>query len=150
MKVRIGVIGMVIAVSWAPAWGEQQHHDQDVQVANEEKPFNFWMGNKLQESQSIFAALAQADFPTIVKSTDGLKGLTKIEAFVRRRSPEYRTQLRTFEFALKEMNKQAKSENIEGVVLGFNQMTLSCVNCHKQLRTRPDVKAELRPTSTAE
>ena len=149
-KITVATLGALLAISWCLAWGEEQQPDQDVSVAEEERPFNFWMDTKLHESQAIFAALTQADFPAIVKSTDGLKGLTKIEGFVRRRSEEYRTQLRSFEFAVKEMNKQAKAENIEGVVLGFNQMTLSCVHCHKQLRNSPVEKTEQQTTTPTE
>jgi len=92
------------------------------------------MNVKLQTSQKIFAALTEADYETILESTNTLKMLSTLEGFVRRRDPRYHTQLRTFEFAVEEIQRQAKKENIEGVVLGFNQLTLSCVNCHKQLR----------------
>ena len=142
MKTTVAMVGVVLAISWCLARGQEAPPERDVPVANEPRSFNFWMGHKLEESQAILAALALADFPAIVKSTDGLKGLTKIEAFVRRRSPEYRTQLRSFKFAVEEMNKQAKAENIEAVVLGFHQMTLSCVNCHKQLRNQGIEKTE--------
>jgi hypothetical protein len=60
--------------------------------------------------------------------------LNDLERFVRRGAPGYRTQLRSFEFAIAEIQQQAKRENIEGVTMGFHQLTLSCVNCHKQLR----------------
>jgi hypothetical protein len=136
MKMTVTTVGAVLAISWCLARAQESSPERDVAAANAQRSFNFWMGHKLEESQAILAALALSDFPAIVKSTDGLKGLTKIEAFVRRRSPEYRTQLRSFEFAVEEMNKQAKAENIEAVVLGFHQMTLSCVHCHKQLRNQ--------------
>jgi hypothetical protein len=89
---------------------------------------------KLKKSQQIFAALTEADYQTIAGSASTLKTLSKVEGCFRKRNLAYRTQLRNFEFAVKEIQKQSKKENIEGAVLGFNQLTLSCVNCHKQLR----------------
>lgn len=100
----------------------------------EARPFNFWMDVKLEESQKIFAALAKADFETLVSSTKKLTALSELEGFVRNRTPGYRTQLRSYQFAIREIEQQAKRESIEGVTLGFQQLTLSCVNCHRQLR----------------
>jgi hypothetical protein len=101
---------------------------------SEAKPFNFWMDVKLEESQKIFAALTKADFKTLVSSTKKLSALSELEGFVRNRTPGYRTQLRSYQFAIQEIEQQAKRESIEGVTLGFQQLTLSCVNCHRQLR----------------
>ena len=103
-------------------------------VAAESTKFSFWMDVKVEESQKVFAALARADFKGIVASTEKLKKVSKLEGLVRRNAPGYRTQLRSFEFAVDEIQQQAKRENIEGVTMGFNQLTLSCVNCHRQLR----------------
>lgn len=102
--------------------------------AGEEETFNFWMDVKLDESQQLFAALAQADYAMIEQSSQRLKSVSMIERFVRRRTPGYTTQLKNFEFSVDEILRQAEQENIEGVTLGFQQLTLSCVNCHKQLR----------------
>jgi hypothetical protein len=98
------------------------------------QPFNFWMDVKLQEAQKIFAALAEANFDAIVDSTKKITAISELEGFVRNRTPSYRTQLRSFEFAVAEIELQAKQKSIEGVTLGFQKLTMSCVNCHKQLR----------------
>lgn len=133
MKTTIaGLLLLVFATSWTLAEGQQRSQD----LTNGDKPqeFSFWMTAKLKESQEIFAALTEADFQTIAESASTLKTLNKVEGFVRKRDPAYRIQLRSFEFAVDEIQAQANKENIEGVVLGFNQLTLSCVHCHKQLR----------------
>ena len=102
--------------------------------ATEEEKFDFWMNVKLLESQKLFAALSRADFEALRKSSETLETLNAIEGFVRRRTPGYSTQLQAFEFAVNEIKKQAKLESIEGAALGFQQLTLSCVNCHKDIR----------------
>ncbi len=103
-------------------------------ASDENEKFDFWMTVKLVESQRLFAALVQEDYPTITSSSERLKTVSSLEGFVRQKTPGYRTQLKTFEFSVDEILQQAENENIEGVTLGFQQLTLSCVNCHKQLR----------------
>ena len=107
---------------------------QDVRPDPTEDRFGFWMNVKLVESQKLFAALARADYAAIQASGERLRTVSSLEGFVRRRSPEYTTQLKSFEFAVDEVVSQAKRESIEGATLGFQQLTLSCVNCHRQLR----------------
>ena len=116
------------------AWSQVYEEQPEKPFPTQKRPFSFWMEVKLEESQKIFAALAEADYEAILKSSEALESLNKIERFVRRKPEGYRTQLRAFEFAVEEMKTHAEAQNLEGVVLGFHQMTLSCVNCHKRLR----------------
>ena len=134
MRVAAGVVAVLLATGLSWCWGQVKEEAAPSNATDAAPPFNFWMNVKLQTSQKIFAALTEADYETILESTNTLKMLSTLEGFVRRRDPRYHTQLRTFEFAVEEIQRQAEKENIEGIVLGFNQLTLSCVNCHKQLR----------------
>ena len=125
---------VLVAALWGLAWGQIHEEEQIEPFPTNETPFSFWMDAKLDESQNIFAALSQGDYDEIVESVNVLRTVNRLERFVRKNTPGYRTQLRAFEFAINEMETQAKAKNLEGVVLGFQQVTLSCVNCHKQLR----------------
>jgi hypothetical protein len=125
------ILGVVITATLAaPAAAQEQPARKEAEPTR----FSRWMDVKVEEAQKIFASLARADFKSIVASTEKLKAIGALEGFVRRGVPGYRTQLRSFEFAVAEIQLQAERENIEGVTMGFNQLTLSCVNCHKQLR----------------
>ena len=95
-----------------------------------------WMRKKMEYSQSILSGIATADFDKIVSSAQSMRGLSKIEAFVRSRTPGYRTQLDIFMEANAEIIRQASDDNVDGAALAFTQMTISCVNCHKQLRAQ--------------
>lgn len=99
----------------------------------ERKP-DVWMQKKLKFSQQVLAGIAAGDFDQIAKAADTLKGMDKIESFIRARTPRYRVQLQLFQDANEEILRQANAENLEGVTLAFNQLTISCVNCHKHLR----------------
>ena len=99
-----------------------------------EKSMSVWMEKKLQHSQAILRALAMGDFEDVKYHAGRLKLLNRVEGFVRRRNPEYRMHLQTFSRVSAEIERQAEKENIEGATLAFNQLTVSCVECHKSLR----------------
>jgi hypothetical protein len=42
--------------------------------------------------------------------------------------------VRAFENICEEIVEQADDENLAGVTLAFNQLTVNCVNCHRSLR----------------
>ena len=135
MRIASVVIGVGALLGLSQVVGQEQvKTEAKKSETSETVKFNFWMNVKLTESQKLLAALSKADFDALIASSQTLDLLNTIEGFTRKGTPGYRTQLRTFEFALDEIEKQAKQENIEGVTLGFHQLTLSCVNCHKQIR----------------
>lgn len=116
-------------LSSAVAGGE----DKKPAAAREDEP-SIWMKKKLDYSQNILAGLATADFDQVAENAQAMQGLSKLEWFVRGQAPGYRTQLEIFQDANKEIIRQAQQDNLEGATLAFTQLTLSCVNCHKQLR----------------
>jgi hypothetical protein len=106
--------------------------DKDAQ--GKDQPASFWMKKKLEYSQNILAGIANADFDKIAQNAESMRSLSKVEGFVRRQTPGYRTQLHIFEESADEIIRQGKKDNVEGAALAFTQLTISCVNCHKHLR----------------
>jgi hypothetical protein len=104
------------------------------QAASKGEPVSFWMNKKLEYSQNVLAGIANADFEKIVTNAESMRNLSKIEGFVRRQTPGYRTQLGIFEESADEIIRQGKKNNVDGAALAFTQLTISCVNCHKHLR----------------
>jgi hypothetical protein len=93
-----------------------------------------WMKQKLAYSQRILNGLATENYDMIAENAIAMKGLSRIEGFVRSRTEGYRTQLKTFEFATSELIRNSEQKNLDGATLAFTQMTISCVNCHKEIR----------------
>lgn len=106
----------------------------DKEAPDKNQPVSFWMKKKLEYSQNILAGIANDDFDKIVASAESMRNLSKVEGFVRGQTPGYRTQLHIFEESTEEIIRQARRDNLEGTALAFTQLTISCVNCHKQLR----------------
>lgn len=140
MRYTLGVTVGTLLLSLVSCPAQGQIVEESVTLpfpADESPPFNLWMDVKLKKSQDIFAALTKADFARILDDTKQLKTLNELEGFVRKNVPDYRTYLKSFQFAVEEIDRQAKKQNIEGVTLGFQQLTMSCVNCHNHLRANP-------------
>jgi cytochrome c556 len=114
--------------------GEIKVDEKEAPKVSTEKPMSFWMSAKLSASKSIFEALAKGDFEKLESNAEHMRLIGKLEGFVRRKNPDYKTQLQTFELANQEIVRQAKRHNAEGAALAFNQLTTSCVACHVMLR----------------
>ena len=99
----------------------------------EDEP-SIWMKQKLAYSQRILNGLATEDFAMIEENATAMKGLSRIERFVRGKTEGYRTHLKTFEFATNELIRNSEQQNLDGATLAFTQLTISCVNCHKEIR----------------
>ena len=104
------------------------------ETTGKDQPVSFWMKKKLEYSQNILAGIANADFDKIVANAESMRKLSTIEGFIRGKTPGYRTQLHIFEESTDEIIRQAKKDNVDGAALAFTQLSISCVNCHKQLR----------------
>jgi hypothetical protein len=95
---------------------------------------SIWMRQKLRASQEILKGLADGDFNTIGANARSMNLMEYLEKWARADRPEYRTQLRLFEFADRELIRAASDKNLEAATLAYTQLTISCVNCHKLVR----------------
>ena len=134
-KRLIAIVTVTMALLPAAAGRVAQAQDPKVPSGQEkERSASFWMERKLHLSKDLLAGITAADFDKIAVSAQAMRGLNKVEAFIRSRTPGYRTQLQIFDESLAEIVEQADKDNVEGAALAFTQLTISCVNCHKQIR----------------
>ena len=122
-SVVIGILSMLLLPVALTAEDEKKNDEP-----------SFWMKQKLTYSQEILNGLAKEDYEVITKNAMAMQGLNKIEMFVRQKPEGYRTQLKTFQFSVNELVRNAEDKNLDGATLAFTQMTISCVNCHKEIR----------------
>lgn len=116
---------------------KQATQAKENETTNEVESVNqrsFWMEQKLRLSKGVLEGLANGDFEAIGKNAEIMHGLNRVETFVRRRTEGYRDQLRQFNIANKALLRASQTENLDGATLAFNQLTISCVNCHKHMR----------------
>ncbi|MCA9072391.1 MAG: hypothetical protein KDA84_25880, partial [Planctomycetaceae bacterium] len=91
------------------------------------------MEKKLALSQEFLPALANEDFTQMKKTAEALSKLAK-QQWIENDTPEYQAQLKDFWVVVDGIGTSAKEKNLDEATLGYVQMTISCVKCHKTLR----------------
>lgn len=103
------------------------------QTAEQEKS-SVWMKKKLEFTQNILAGLTESDFDKIGRNAKNMSFLGHLEKWARADHPDYKRQIGSFDFANAELIRQAKDKNLAGAALAYNQLTVSCVQCHQIVR----------------
>lgn len=121
------LLGLVCTAATTPA-------DPPKKPPQKEQPLSFWMEKKMEYSQDILRGLVRGDFEKVAEKAEQMRVVSKIEGWIRGKKPGYRAQLQVFEFANNEILRQSRAKNLEGTTMAFQQMTASCVSCHRILR----------------
>lgn len=99
-----------------------------------EKESSLWMKQKLAATQNILGGLTKADFDAVRLNAESMLFVGYLEKWVRADTPEYKNMMKDFEHANKAIVRGAREKNLDSATLGYVQLTLSCVNCHKVVR----------------
>lgn len=100
------------------------------------------MRSKLKETQAILEGVALGDFDTIEKAANSILKITQAAAFLEAsKSREYEVQMTLFRRSANAVKQKARDKNLEGVMLGYFDMQLSCMKCHEHTRdNKPDAR----------
>ena len=105
-------------------------------VAQQKGSKDEFMQKKLEQSQRILEGLTTDNFELIAANAKAMSTLTALEKWLGADTPEYQAQLKMFQLANQELVRNAEEQNLDGAALAYVQLTLTCVNCHKQLRVK--------------
>lgn len=97
-----------------------------------------FMRQKLEFSKGVVEGLALEDYALIAKSAKALKRLSEAAEWEVPTIPniqEYVPQTTEFQRLADELEQKAKDRSIDGATLAYFQLTMSCVKCHKHVRT---------------
>jgi cytochrome c556 len=93
------------------------------------------MAAKLKLTQQVLEGIAVNDFNKVDTAADELTRLSRATAFLDAyKGEEYRFQMTTFKKAVTAVGMKAKDKNMDGVMVAYNDLTLSCVKCHQGMR----------------
>ena len=92
------------------------------------------MVDKLRHSQSLLHGIAVSDFNKITNSAEELINLSKREEWLAHKTPRYEVHSNDFVRAAETVIAKSKAKNLDGVVLAYMDLTMSCVRCHQYLR----------------
>jgi len=110
-----------------------------------------FMRAKLVSSQSVLEGLVTEKFDLVVAGAQRMIVMSRAAEWNAGEGEVYRRDTARFVDAAEELIKHAKAKNIEGATLSYLQLTMSCVDCHKHVRSqrvtmRDTVPLGLRPS----
>lgn len=103
------------------------------------------MQKKLTHSQKLLEGIALADFEKISEQTRDLQGVAQQAQFMVLKTPQYELHANDFKRALGDIQKGVKAKNIDAATLGYVELTVSCVRCHKHVREVRITKSDRMP-----
>ena len=104
-----------------------------------------FMQAKLKHSQLVLKGLATEDFDLIAKNSQAMSLLCEDELWQVLQTPEYRARSAEFQRSVDAVTEAARKKNLEAAALGYVDVTLKCVNCHKYVRKARMAKVEEFP-----
>ena len=126
MKKRsVFLLGIVIALTIAASPLQSQR-------ANRVEKF---MQAKLENAQQVLEALATEDYRAIAKHSQELSLLSHAANWQVLQTRDYQRHSEEFRRHADALTKAGQEENLDGATLSYMQLTLSCVNCHKYVRS---------------
>lgn len=103
------------------------------------------MQKKLAHAQKLLEGIALADFEKIGEQTRDLQGVAQQAQFMVLKTPQYELYANDFKRALDDIQKGVKAKNIDAATLGYVELTVSCVRCHKHVREVRITKSDRAP-----
>ena len=99
------------------------------------------MQKKLACAQKLLEGIALADLDKIGDNAKELSALSQQVQFRVLKTPAYELHANEFRRALEDIQKGVSQKNIDAATLGYMDLTMSCVRCHKHVR---EVRMALR------
>ncbi len=103
------------------------------------------MADKLKYAKTLLEGIALADYDRITRSAEELIQLSKTAEWMVVRTPKYELHSNEFRRAAESIIQKAKAKNIDGVTLGYFELTMSCVRCHSYVREVRDARLPALP-----
>jgi hypothetical protein len=101
------------------------------------------MKRKLENAQKILEGIAINDFDMIGKHADDLISVSKQAEWKVFKTPEYELYSNEFRRNAADLILKAKDKNLDGTVLAYVDLTLTCVRCHKYVRETRKARLDL-------
>jgi cytochrome c556 len=146
LRIALGIVALAFLV---PPLSGDSSVPQKAQDGNSKKVSEL-MRKKLEHAQKVLEGIAIHDLDKVLNHADALMQLSKEIEWQVIKTPRYEVQSNEFRRAVESLQEKATQKNLDGVALGYVELTLSCVKCHKYVRevrmTRLDQRRDLPPS----
>lgn len=92
------------------------------------------MHGKLESSQSLIKGLALEDYELLSKEAQTLQLLSLDAGWNVVQTKEYARISGEFRDAAQKIGKAGKERNLDAAGLGYFQLTMTCIDCHRHVR----------------
>jgi hypothetical protein len=96
-----------------------------------------FMRKKLEYSKNVLEGLSLEDFGLVARNARALKAMSEVAAWRDSMIPnpqDYIPYTMEFQRQADELVQKANKSDLDGASLAYNQLTLTCVRCHKYAR----------------
>jgi len=140
------IVGSLLGPTWllqGHSSGADDKTKPTEKAAAKEKPgvkktvMRAFMRKKLAASQSVLEGLVVEDFDLIAEGAKQLKASATAAEFMVFNDALYIEQAEDFKRVVNKLAVAAKEKRLDGATLGYMDMTMSCVECHKHVRNTP-------------
>lgn len=98
------------------------------------------MVEKLNHSKMLLEGIALADYQKITRSAEHLIQISKTAEWFVYKTPRYELNSNEFRRAAENIIQKAANKSLDGVTLGYFELTMSCVRCHQYVREIRDAR----------
>ena len=106
-----------------------------VSMAQQQTSVDDLMQQKLLSSQALLKGLAVEDFDLIAKQAQKLHLLSRDVSWNILQTKEYVRLSDEFRFAAEQIRDAGTSKNLDAAALGYFKLTMTCVDCHRHIRS---------------
>lgn len=124
LAMGIGVCGGIVGAYHLHA--QQQQRSQ----------INAFMQRKLDLAKDMLEGLTTNNMNKVSQSAQGLNALSLESAWNVYTTEEYLDMSEDFRHSLSMVRNGAKTENVDRATLGYINMTVQCVECHRFLKSK--------------
>ena len=132
MKKIISIVAVGICVTYFALPNEAQVTDSSGSAIN----VKALMHRKLESSQSLLKGLALEDYALLSKEAQTLQLLSLDAGWNVVQTKEYARVSGEFRDAAKKIRKAGEDKNLDAAGLGYLQLTMTCIDCHRHVRAR--------------
>jgi len=128
----IAVPALAVFLSMIPLHGKPQEQSGKASKSR----LNSFMEMKLEHAKAILEGLATEDFEQIARASQALTALSLESSWNAHTTIEYLDHSADFRRALNVVTSAAREENLDRAALGYVNMTVQCIECHRYLRVK--------------
>ena len=99
-----------------------------------------FMRAKLTDTQKVLEGITTENFKLIEEGADHMAIMSRAQQWSVIPGPEYLMYSAEFRRCCEDLKKRAEKQNLEACALSHLQLTMSCINCHKFVRSTRIVK----------